>query len=250
MALSIEYFDGVGAVAAAGVFVPIADLYNVQSAEIAPANPARESHLVYGLLEQLADRFSDGVTGLGITVSKAALNAPGVNTISQPFAASVQWAADFTDNTIKPIPLPAGNAGAVAIDDLFPGAALVAAAANTSGAGIVIPSAELEALGGPAHGAIDIDADSRDWFGALVNYLVTEATVRTAVVASAIVARTITARAIAAPAGALIAETNPTSGILAAEAQTIDLITRSVNLTVQLVLDPSAETFGPNHVSA
>ncbi|NJM00463.1 MAG: hypothetical protein HC924_17515 [Synechococcaceae cyanobacterium SM2_3_2] len=250
MALMIEYFDGVGAVAANGVFVPVADLFNVQSTEIAPANPARESHLVYGLLEQLADRFSDGVTGLGINVSRGGLATPGLNTVSQPFTASVQWAGDFTDRMIKPIPLPPGNAGAVAIDDVFPGAVLVSAADDTAGPGIVIPSAELQGLGGPAHGSIDIDADSRDWFGALVNYLVTEATLRTAVVASAIVARTITAQAIASPAGALIAQINPTSGIPAADAQKIVLITRSVNLTVQLALDPAAETFGPNHVSA
>lgn len=250
MALMIEYFSGIGNATADGVFIPVADLFNVESAEIAPANPARESHLVYGLLEQLADRFSDDVSGLGVTVAKGPFAAPGVNVVTQPYTLSAQRAADFSDNTIKPIPLPPGGAGSVSIDDVFPNAVKIAAAAATTGAGIVIPTAELGSLGGPAHADIDVATDSRDWFGALVNYLAIESSLRSTVLASAIVNRTITTRTITPPAGALIAEVNPTSGILAADVPKIDLITRSVALSIQLVLDPAAQTVEPNHVTA
>jgi predicted ATPase len=82
-------------------------------------------------------------------------------------------------------------------------------------------------------------------------YLADKATVRSTTVASAVTAvnpvLTVTG---VLPTGALVAASNPTSGIDPTKQVTNVLITRSVSVTLQLLINTQSETIQPNHVVA
>lgn len=248
MALGFELYDGVDTAVAAGVFVPVADLWNVSSAELVAADA--QSRLAFGLMEVLAN--PDGPLAsltpkLGIVSTYPNPVGAGTNLINQTATVTVNYVADLSDNTIAPLPLPVSNAGAVNIDDIFPGAAVVAAAGATPGAGIVIPTALLQDYGGPAHASIDVDADSRDWINAFILYMADNLTIRTASVASAVVA----ANPILAGTGALPnAAQIEASGLSADDNATQLVLSRGVSMTLQKIIDTEAETIAPNHVTA
>jgi hypothetical protein len=258
MPLNFEYFSAAGNTVAAGVFLPVASLWNVQDSELASNAADRESRVIFGILEKLCNPNSPFVTlqnKLGISSSYSTPTGVGTNLINQTYTLTAQYFANLANNTIQPIPLPTSGSnsgqGGVKIVDVFSGATKLAAAADTGGAGVLIPSAELTPYGAPAHANIDVNQDSRAWLSALFLYLADKAAVRSSNTASAVVAvnpvLTVTG---ALPAGALVAPNNPTSGIDPTKQITNVLITRSVSVTLQLVVDTQNETIRPNHVVA
>jgi hypothetical protein len=258
MPLNFEYFSAAGNTTAAGVFLPVASLWNVQDSELASNAADRESRVIFGILEKLCNpngQFATLQNKLGVSSSYGTPTGVGTNLINQTYTLTAQYFANLATNTIQPIPVPtSGNnsgRGGVKIVDVFAGATKLAASADTEGAGVLIPSSELTPYGGPSHASIDVNQDSRAWFNALFLYLADKATVRSNNTASAVVAvnpvLTVTG---ALPSGALVAPSNPTSGIDPTKQVTNVLITRSVSVTLQLLVDTQNETIRPNHVVA
>jgi hypothetical protein len=258
MPFNFEYFSAAGNTVAAGVFLPVASLWNVQDAELASNAADRESRVIFGILEKLCNPNSSFVTlqnKLGISSSYSTPTGVGTSLINQTYTLTAQYFANLANNTIQPIPVPTSGSnsgqGGVKIVDAFAGATKLAASADTGGAGVLIPSTELVPYGAPAHASIDVNQDSRAWLSALFLYLADKATIRSSNTASAVVAvnpvLTVTG---ALPAGALVAANNPTSGIDPTKQITNVLITRSVSVTLQLVVDTQNETIRPNHVVA
>jgi len=255
MALNFEYFSADGNTPAEGVFLPVASLWNVQATELASTAADRESRVMFGILERLCNPNSSFVTlqnKLGISSSYTTPTGAGTNLLNQTYTLTAQYLAN---NSIQPIPVPtSGNnsgQGVVKIVDAFAGATKLAATTATGGAGVLVPSAELIPYGAPSHASIDVNQDSRSWLSALFLYLAHKATVRSANTASAVIAvnpvLTVTG---VLPTGALVAASNPTSGIDPTKQVTNVLITRSVSVTLQLLINTQSETIQPNHVVA
>jgi hypothetical protein len=258
MPLNFEYFSADGNTTAAGVFLPANALWNVQPTELASTAADRESRVIFGILEKLCNPSSSFVTlqnKLGISSTYTTPTGAGTNLLNQTYTLTAQYFANLANNTIQPIPVPtSGNnngQGVVKIVDAFAGATKLAAATATGGAGVLVPTAELAPYGAPSHANIDVNQDSRSWLSALFLYLANRATVRGANTASAVVAvnpvLTVTGTL---PAGALVASSNPTSGIDPTRQVTNVLITRSVSITVQLLVNTQNETIQPNHAVA
>jgi len=258
MPLNFEYFSADGNTTAAGVFLPVASLWNVQATELASTAADRESRVMFGLLEKLCNPNSPFVTlanKLGVSSAYTTPTGAGTNLLNQTYTLTAQYFANLANNSIQPIPVPtSGNnsgQGVVKIVDAFAGATKLGATTATGGAGILVPSSELASYGGPAHASIDVNQDGRAWLSALFLYLADKATVRSATVASAVTAvnpvLTVTG---VLPAGALVAASNPTSGIDPTKQVTNVLITRSVSVTLQLLVNTQNETIQPNHVVA
>jgi hypothetical protein len=258
MALNFEYFSADGNTNAAGVFLPVASLWNVQATELANTAADRESRVMFGILERLCNPSSSFVTlqnKLGVSSSYTTPTGAGTNLLNQTYTLTAQYFANLANNSIQPIPVPtSGNnsgQGVVKIVDAFAGATKLGATTATGGAGVLVPSAELIPYGAPSHASIDVNQDSRSWLSALFLYLAHKATVRSANTASAVIAvnpvLTVTG---VLPTGALVAASNPTSGIDPTKQVTNVLITRSVSVTLQLLINTQSETIQPNHVVA
>jgi hypothetical protein len=258
MALNFEYFSADGNTIDEGVFLPVASLWNVQATELASNAADRESRVMFGILERLCNPSSSFVTlqnKLGVSSSYTTPTGAGTNLLNQTYTLTAQYFANLANNSIQPIPVPtSGNnsgQGVVKIVDAFAGATKLAAAVATGGAGVLVPSAELIPYGAPSHASINVNQDSRSWLSALFLYLAHKATVRSANTASAVIAvnpvLTVTG---VLPTGALVAASNPTSGIDPTKQVTNVLITRSVSVTLQLLINTQSETIQPNHVVA
>jgi hypothetical protein len=258
MALNFEYFSADGNTPAEGVFLPVASLWNVQATELASTAADRESRVMFGILERLCNPSSSFVTlqnKLGVSSSYTTPTGAGTNLLNQTYTLTAQYFANLANNSIQPIPVPtSGNnsgQGVVKIVDAFAGATKLGATTATGGAGVLVPSAELIPYGAPSHASIDVNQDSRSWLSALFLYLAHKATVRSANTASAVIAvnpvLTVTG---VLPTGALVAASNPTSGIDPTKQVTNVLITRSVSVTLQLLINTQSETIQPNHVVA
>lgn len=254
--LNLEYFDATGAVVADGVFIPQSDLLGITADELEVADEDKESKAALSLLNVLYETLSPpAFDSLGWAVSKGNPVSAGQDLINQGYNLTLTYAADHGAGTVGQLPIPTTGAnldvGKFGIVDLFPNAAKVAAAANTSGAGIVIPSAELEAYGAPAHAAVTIAAaeDNRDWLAALVNYLAVMTTVRSAVDASAVTARSRGSATGITPPANFTDATNPTTGLTAADLPSYSFFTVAYAMTFQLLLDQPNQTFDVNNVT-
>lgn len=258
MALNFEYFNADATTVAAGVFIPVSDLWNVQATELQVSQADRESRVLFGLLEVLANPngpLANINNKLGLSTSYPNPVGVGTNLVNQTYNMTALYHADLANKEISPLPVPTvgtfNGIGGVTIDDVFPNASKLAATASTGGAGVLIPSSLLQDYGGPIHADIDIDEDSREWFAALFLYLADNATRRTASVASAVVAGSATVAATGSfPAGAQIAAVNPTTDLDPADQITNMVLTRTVNLTMQKVINTQTESVAPNHVTA
>lgn len=248
MALGFEFATASGTATAAGIYIPVADLWNVSGAELGAADV--QSRVIYGLLEVLANPdgpMSAVADKLGFASTYPNPTGAATNVVNQVYTMTVNMVADLSDNTIDVLPTPVSGVGAITIDDVFPNAEVVAASGAIGGAGIVIPTAVLEDFGGPAHADLDVTEDSRSWFNALVLYLAANATLRTADTASAVVAVAPTLAVTGAlPSAAQIAA----SALVTADNVTQMVLTRGVSITIQKVIDTAAETVAPRHVVA
>jgi len=253
MPLNFEYLAAAGPIAADGVFIPVGDLPGVLAAELGEA--AAESKAVYGLLNKIYEIISPaGFSSLGVAVSKANPIGSGNDLISQSYGMTLQYQVDHGTNTLSPIPVPTTGAnaevGKVGILDLFPSAMKVAAGPMVE-AGVLIPSGDLALYGAPSHAALAIGggADNRNWLASLINYLAVETPARSADTATAITAKSRSAATGFTPTGALVAETDPTSGIDPAALGRLSFLQQNYSFTVQLLLDPETQTFDVNHAT-
>lgn len=254
--LNFEYFDADGAAVAAGVFIPVANLPGLVADELAAGDTDKASKAILALINTIYEVVSPGgFNKLGFALTKANPTGTGNNLISQNYGVSIQYQVDHSDNSLSQIPVPTAGTnqdiGKFAIADVFPTAAKVAAAGSTGAAGILIPSADLEAYGAPAHASVNpvTGQDNRDWFAALFNHLAIDAPLRDAETASALTARTRGAAATLALPPAYTQATNPTSGIPTADLGHLSFFSQSYSFTIQLLLNQETQTFDVNHAT-
>jgi hypothetical protein len=215
------------------------------------------SKSVYALLEKAYTVLAPTTFNkLGFTTAKASPAGAGTDLINQNYSFTAQKVANYDSDTMTMIPLPSSGTnsglGKFAIADLFTGAAKVAAGGAIAGAGFLIPTALLTAYSSLTHAGLTVSAvsDNRDWFHALLDWLGNSVALRSTTQASAITARTAGSPTASAPSGTLIATTNPTSGLLAAETDRQAILSKSYSITVQLVLNSATQTFDVNSVLA
>lgn len=254
-----EFHDAAGSATADGVFIPLTALFGLTSAELADAEPGhlKLGKSVLAILEKIYQVMSPtAFNKLGFTVSRANPTGAGANAINQNFGATAQKLLNFDTDTITQIPEPSTGAnaglGSFSIADIFPGAAVVAAAGAVGGAGIVIPTALLTSYSSLTHAGLVISgsSDNRDWMAALFDFMGNELPLRTATVASAIVATSASAIAAAAIPANFIQATDPISGIAPADVPRRGLVSRSYSFTIQQLLNPVTQTYDVNSVAA
>ncbi|WLT39560.1 hypothetical protein NON20_08785 [Synechocystis sp. B12] len=137
--------------------------------------------------------------------------------------------------------------GKLLLSDCWPNCELVAGAATTNGAGVIIPNAWIAGYGGQIPATVDDDA--REWFGALILALASTLTVRTTTVNSAVTftQNLVTNRV----TGALIPpawynDTNPQARLTAADLPFVRLTQERIRIDYELITNPIAQTFEVN----
>lgn len=257
--MSFEYFDADGNAVADGVFLPVAALPGLNASELAASEPAhlKLSKSIAAVVETIYTTLSPtNFNKLGFTTSKASPAGAGTNLINQNYGFTTQKVLNFDTDTIGMIPEPAtgtlNGLGSFSISDVFPSATKVAAGGATGGAGVLIPTTLLLAYSSLTHAGITISgtSDNRDWFAALFDWFGNAAPVRDASTASAVTARSAGAPSATSIPTAFTQSTNPTSGILASEAPSRGLVSKSYSITIQYVLNQSTQTFDVNSVTA
>jgi hypothetical protein len=248
MTISAEYFDASANAVADGVFIPIAALPGLQSAELASSEAAlaKEAKALMSILERMYAVISpSSFAALGLTVSKSSPTGGGVNIVNQSYSITYQKMVSLDGNTISVVPVPSAGTfngiGDFAITDVFPSAAKVAAAASTGGAGVLVVTSGLTPYTSLTQAAIDVAADSREWFNALSDHLAIAATVRSETQQSAVTLATAEAIGALDIPAAYVAATNPTSSI--ANVNQFGLITRAHSYTVQVALNPATQVY-------
>lgn len=247
MALTLEYFDAAGNAAADGVYIPVSDLPGILAAELAAAEPenTKESKILLSILNALTTALP--ATALGMTATKGSPSGAGADILNCPFTLTWQRLIDLAADTISPVPVPVAGANAgvgdVALVDIFPNAAKVAAAGAVAGAGVVIPTATVSAYSDLTHAALNPATDCRDWIMALVDAAATEATLRSATVASGIVTRSRGAIGSATIPATWYQAVDPVAGVAESDLPKLGLITRSVSLAVQVALNQTTQVF-------
>jgi len=254
--LNLQYFDaGGGTTTAAGVFIPASDLPGVDAAELEAADTDKESKVALSLINALYSTLSpESFDSLGWAVSKGQPSSAGTDLINQSYSLTIGYAANHGSSTVGQLPPPTiganADVGKFGISDLFPNATKETTAA-TVGAGVLVPTSELANYGGPADPAIAIAAgeDNRDWLAALVNYLVLATTRRSADDASAVTNTTKGSATGLTPPSAWTDDTDPTTGLVAADLPKYSFFNVSYGITFQLLLDQLTQTFDVNNVT-
>jgi hypothetical protein len=254
-----EFFDAAGSATNEGVFLPVSSFFGLSAAELADtqAGHLKLGKAVLAILEKLYSVLSPtAFNKLGFTVSRANPTGAGNNLINQNFGATAQKLLNFNSDTIAMIPEPAVGAntglGSFSIADIFPGAAVVAAADAVAAAGVVIPTALLIPYSSLTHAGLTISgtSDNRDWLAALFDFMGNELPLRSATQASAIVGTSASAIAASAIPANFTTLPDPISGIVVADLPTRGLASRSYSFTIQLLLNVVTQTFEVNSVVA
>jgi hypothetical protein len=181
-------------------------------------------------------------------------NSAGTDLTNNVFNLSNQFYADHQTKEIDVLPLPTtgenSGKGGVAVTDVFPNAAKLAADGEVPGEGIVVPTADLQRYGSPDHATLDPTADSRLWFQAIGEYFGNELTTRSTSNASAIVGRSRGNTQPITLAPQATDSTNPTTGIASDDLNKISVFAHTYSVTIQVKLNQSTQTFEVNHVTA
>lgn len=248
--INFEYFNANAATAEAGVFIPQSNLPGVSASELAAGVSDKQSKFILGFFRAIYNKFVTlNVQPLGLTFDQSSPSAAGINLINESYSLTHTFLANHELNTVSQVPVGAGGT-VIEIEDIFPGATKMAAAASTGGAGVLIPTSELTPYGSPAQADINVAADSRRWFAALSLYLSQNLALRTETTASAILATSAGTNVTFFPPESWTATTNPVSGVLAANLPKLSFFTRTFDFTIQLRYDHNSQTFDVNSVIA
>jgi hypothetical protein len=139
--------------------------------------------------------------------------------------------------------------GVLKITDVFPDAIAVASADTISEDGILISHTDVVAYGAETTTDPTSDSQSRKWFAAMSRYLFNIIPVRVPnTTPSAVTTKALgTVTPFTLPADAL-ATTNPSTGLDPADATVNDVYSRSVQFTIQYLLNETTQTFDVNVV--
>lgn len=250
--MAFEFFDAAGAATANGLFIPIADLPGLTAAELAPGDgQVLLGRSVFGLLKKIYSSLSPSAFNkLGVAVGNSETR-PGTLLTNRTYTYQASYVSNLSTNSITQIPVAGigvnSGLGKIALSSIFPAAAKVAAAANTPGAGVLIPTADLVPYGGPLHAALDVSAgqDNRNYLAALFNWMCAgnNLQVRATGLPSAIIAATRgNPTAGTLPANAT-ATSNPTTGLFIEDIPLIFVSQVTYSITVQTIDNLATETF-------
>ncbi|MEM9815540.1 MAG: hypothetical protein AAF827_03870 [Cyanobacteria bacterium P01_D01_bin.6] len=250
MALSFEYLSAAGAVTDAGVFIPVADLPGVDAAELdaAEVEAAKESKCVLAVLNALQTYLATDTDVLGVSCTRGNPSTNAADILTLNFTAQWQKLVNLGSNTVGVIPAATTGANAdlaaMAIVDVFPTAAYVAAGANTPGAGVVVSHAAMAAYGLTTVPTVAAGDDDRAWFVALLE-MMTAATVRDTAntIESAITVANPGAMGAQAIPASYYADTDPLTDIAAADISQRGIVTRSFAFSVQVELNQATQSF-------
>jgi hypothetical protein len=259
--MAFEFFPASSGLITAGIAIPINALAGFSANEFDTGTIAQKtSKAIYGILQGFYAALSpSNVNKLGISgVSKSSPSGVAVDTFAVTYSATFSLFADPADaNPISAIPVLTGgtnqNWGRVPLSDVLPGVVYSDGSGQTLASRVVlIPDADIAPyLPSAAMPPSDLGTDNRRYLQALFEYLANAADiVRSATVASALTARSASAFSASTPSGALIAATNPTSGIDPAKANRTVLLSRTYSFTLQFLAVASSETFDVNVVTA
>ena len=254
--MTIETFGSSGGTATnAGVFIPVADLPGVTASELSGGTAAQQiANAVFGIVKQIYNTISpSSFAALGITVANSEAK-PSVGITTRTYSLTGQYIADIDAQSVGPVPVPGSGTnsgvGKFAITDVFPSAALVAAAGSISGAGIVVETAPLVNYGSPAQGSLNPASgqDNRNWLLALYNWFVDGGlTVRV----SGTTQSAITTASRSTPVNSQLptnatASSNPTTGVNAAALNRIFVSSVTYTIAVETIDDQTTDTFSVN----
>ncbi|WP_460193648.1 hypothetical protein [Thermosynechococcus sp. FA-CM-4201] len=244
MALNFEYFDAAGTAVAEGIYIPVSNLPGVTADELEPGDNDKESKITLAIYRALVNYIAPLTSQpLGLLMS-----ASGLDTLTQTYSMTHTYMVNHSNGTVSQVPL--GSGSGMTIVDVFPGAAKVAAAGAISGAGILIPTAELAPYGAPAQGDITLTADSRQYWQALSFYLAENVTLRSSTVASAIVNKNVGLNSSLFPPSEWTEGSSPLSSVPASQLSKRSFFTRTYEVTIELALDHNTQTFDVRHVIA
>lgn len=241
MALSLERLQSGDTIAADGVFIPLTDLPGMSVGDLTSSGNEYEAKFFHSLVNLLsAFVVTTSVLGLSVTRTPAVAVVANEQVINDVWVTTVLEIIDNTVSDVKtPIPLPSSGSfsgqGGLAIQNIFPNAAKVSAAAIASAPGISIPSSLIvgtKPAGIADHTAISLSDDGRSYLFALMEVVYSDITLRTTTLSSAVTAKPAPVNSTPALAAALTAATNPTSGITTPLTQVIP-IQRSLSVTLQ-----------------
>lgn len=259
MALGLQFGDAAFNASADCVFIPVADLdaTDIVAADFAAANSAdaKASFAVAAIFEKMYQVMSpDTFRKLGWTISKDTITGVDEDQFSIAYTASYSKVVNDDLDVVTVIPVPTSGVntglGDFSVTDVFPGAVKVASGATTGAAGVAISSTELGRYTGLAHAAIDVAADSRDWFGALVSHLCRDSDKRSTTIETAIVRGTRSNKTSSAIPAEFTQATDPTSGIPSAEAYKYSLDSRTCTAAVEYLVDYATGRISLNVVTA
>lgn len=258
MTLPIEYFDAAGTVASDGVFIPLADLPGVTASEFSASESVakKDAKAMLAVLTVLNAYIADETnTVLGVTSEENPPAGVDINILQKTFVFSFRKFVDYSLDAIADLPLPTtgllNGLGGIAISAIFPGATkLAGGTASTPGAGLVIQTAGLAKYAPVSQTSITVGSDSRTWFTGLLQALALDAERRSGTVVSAIVTTTAgQTTGLIFPATYTVG-TDPETGLALADLPKLGLVQRALSYTVELILNPSAQTYDVNVVTA
>lgn len=237
MAWSINYFPaavtaGSGNGVPAGIYIPLAGLKGLETADLSAAN--RERRVAFCFVNQVYSALAAITNPLGIGTTEANPIAAGPDKINKGYSLTVSYYVDHAAGNQGVYPLPASNTGRVTLENLFgSNVAAVTAEGGVTGAGIVIPTATITALGGtqPANTG---SADARDWLQALYASMIDQLEDSSSIITKS---RSVTV-GITPPANLV-----NISGITDAMLPSLSLFSHTFTLTVQIALDEAHHTF-------
>jgi hypothetical protein len=231
----------------AGVFVPLAELPGMVTGELSTTGATAEAHGIYAVLNSIYSALAP-LPSLGIiNLIKSAPVGTGTGRYTEGIGATFQYLLNLQTKEISPLPLPTigseAGIGAIYLEDIWAGAAIIANEGAIPGAGLLIPAALVAVLGGINPGAIDTDC--RGWIAALVGAISAGVSVRSATVASAIVTRTNPTSSrfagVAIPP-AWYDAVNPITGIVGADLGFLRVVQEAILVEYELLSDPDSQT--------
>lgn len=248
--------DAATAAATDGIFIPVGvNLPGLLAEELDPAVPlpTRLGKIYFSLLLKIKTYLDANPDIVGISASLAEElddSRPGTKTktytlISQEIIDDRSKLANYPSPAISGI--YTGSAD-FAFTDIFPGAVKIAAAALTSGAGIVIGKAELEAESPFDYATADLSTDSRELVRALGSAMYSARSLRSDVVASGLVFASFARGSAPITPTSWYDSINPRTAIDADEIGYLTIHQRSMSFSVETIEDEVAQTFDVNSI--
>lgn len=250
--MSINYYDAAvesPSGCPAGVYLPFGNIGGLIAGELGDevAANTKLNKTINGLLTAIYTKVEALSSKLGMSVSAGTFNGIEGNIVRKTLTFGLSYLSDLSNKTVGMIPLAVSgtNAGAgkIAVADIFPNAVIVAAGDAVSGEGIIIPFADIDDFGGPATlSNIATGQDNRAWIFGLIRYLYSITPVRATNQTSAFSSKSKGTLTPFSVTDAMIASSNPTTGLTSALLVYSDVFTQPLSFTIEYLEDLMNQT--------